>query len=256
MIDLQTELPQTAFAFMLVLARVGAAMAMLPGLGETGVLTVVRTGLALAVSLLLLPSLAPAMPVAPVASLTAAGMIGAEVVTGLWFGWLARLLALALPTATQIIAYMLGLSNVLQTDQELGPQSTVLARLGALAAPTLILATDLYRYPLASLGGLYRLIPAGTLLPAADGVQMATAAVAETFALAFRLASPFILAAIVWNLAVGLAARLVPRVQVYFVAMPGQILGGLLLLTILAGTLLTAWRTGVAVGFRVLPGSG
>ena len=47
-------------------------------------------------------------------------MIVAEVITGLWIGWLARLLVLALPVAGQFIAYMLGIANVLQPDPELG----------------------------------------------------------------------------------------------------------------------------------------
>ena len=45
-----------------------------------------------------------------------------------------------------------------------------------------------------------------------------------------RLASPFVLASIVWHVAIGLIARMVPRLQVYFVSLPGQIVGGLLLL--------------------------
>ena len=58
-------------------------------------------------------------------------MVVAEVITGLWIGWLARLLVLALPIAGQYIAYMLGIANVLQPDQELGGQATPIARLFA-----------------------------------------------------------------------------------------------------------------------------
>ncbi len=256
MADLQTDLPQTAFAFMLILARVGAAMAVLPGLGESVAPAMVRAGLAAGIAVLLLPVLAPALPAPPTASLQAVLMVAAETVTGLWFGWLARLLALALPVAAQFIAYMLGLSSVLQPDTELGPQSTALARMGELAAPVLILASDLYRLPLAAIGGLYRLVPAGDVLPAADTTQVAVTAVAEMFSLALRLASPFVLAAIVWNVATGLMARLVPRLQVYFVAMPGQILGGFVLLALLSATLLSAWQGSVQSAFRSLPGTG
>jgi flagellar biosynthetic protein FliR len=255
-VDLPNDLPQTAFGFMLVLVRVGAAMAVLPGLGEAAAPAMVRGGLALAVALLLYPALAPVLPQAPLVSLTAAGMIAAEAITGLWCGWLARLLTLALPAAAQFIAYMLGLTSVLQSDAELGPQTTALARLFEMAAPVLILALDLYRLPLLALAGLYRLIPAGAWLPAADTAQVAVAAMTEMFGLALRLASPFVLAAIVWNAGVGMAARLVPRMQVYFVAMPGQILGGLVLLAALSGTLLTAWQGTVRTGFLALPGAG
>lgn len=112
---------QGAFGLMLVLARVAGAVMLLPGLGETGPPAVLRAGLALCLSLLLLPPLLPTLPPAPDASLQAALMIAAEAFTGLWFGWLARLIALALPMAAQFIAYLLGLSTVLQPARSLAP---------------------------------------------------------------------------------------------------------------------------------------
>ena len=247
-------LPAWAFALVLVMARIGAAMSLLPGLGEAELPAVLRVGLALAVTALLLPGIAPSIPPVPDASAQAAFMVASEVIIGLWLGWLARLLVLALPTAGQFIAYMLGIANVLQPDPFLGGQATPIARLFAIAAPLVILGTGLYALPLAALAGSYQLIPAGTLLPAMDGAQTAVRAVAATFALAIRLASPFLLVAIVWHVATGLLARLVPRLQVYFVVMPGQILGGIALLAVLATALLNAWQASVRSGFASLPG--
>ena len=248
-------LPSWAFAFVLIMARVGAAMTLLPGLGEAEPPTMVRLGLSIGVTALLLPGIAPLVPPVPEAGLQAGFMIVAEVITGLWLGWLARLLALALPIAGQFISYMLGVANVLQPDPELGGEATPIARLFAIVAPVAILVTGLYRLPLAALAGSYRLIPAGTLLPAADSAETAVRAVAAAFTLAVRLASPFLLVAIVWHVAIGLLARLVPRLQVYFVAMPGQILGGIVLLAVLATSLLSAWQAAVQSGFARLPGS-
>jgi flagellar biosynthetic protein FliR len=54
---------------------------------------------------------------------------------------------------------------------------------------------------------------------------------------------------------VGLLARLVPRLQVYFVAIPAQVLGGIALVGVLATALLAAWLDAVRVGFASLPGS-
>ena len=249
-------LPVSSFAFVLLLARTGGAMALLPGLGEATLPAMLRAGLALAVTLLLLPVIAPQLPSPPEAGLQTAGMVAAELVTGLWLGWLARLLVLALPLAAQFIAYLLGLSTVLLPSAEMGGQSTALARLFELAAPVVLLASGLYTLPLLALSGSYRLIPAGTWLPSAAGSAAALHAVTETFALGLRLAAPFLLAAIVWHVATGLVSRLVPRIQVYFTAMPGQILGGLLLLVLLSAAILAAWMDAVRDGLSRLPGSG
>jgi flagellar biosynthetic protein FliR len=248
-------LPAWSFAFMLVLARFGAAMALLPGLGEATVPGVVRVGLALGITILLLPAIFPQPPPMPDAGLTAAGMVTAEVMTGLWLGWLARLFCLALPIAAQFIAFLLGISTVLQPDVELGPQTTALAALFGIAAPLAILISGLYVLPLTALVGSYRLIPPGALLPAADGTATAVAAVGQAFGLALRLASPFVLAAIVWHVAIGLVARLVPRLQIYFVSLPGQIVGGLALLATLFGVILAAWQDAVRDGLVALPGN-
>jgi len=216
---------------------------------------IIRAGLSLGVAVLLLPGVFPQAPVLPDAGLAAAGMIAAEVVTGLVLGWLARLICLALPMAAQFIAYLLGISTVLQPDAELGAQSSALSALFEIVVPVAILASGLYTLPLTALAGSYRLIPPGTMLPIADGTTTAVAAVAQAFGLALRLASPFVLAAIVWHVAIGLVARLVPRLQIYFVSMPGQIVGGLVLLASVFGVILVAWQQSVSDTFAALPGN-
>ena len=247
-------LPDLAFAFVLVLARVGGLVILLPGLAETGVPAMVRAGIAGALALLLTPGVAPLVPAAPAAPATAAAMVVSELLAGLWLGFLARILALALPMAGQILATLVGLSSVLQPDPELGPQTSALARLFALAAPALVLASGLYALPIAALARSYRLIAPGAMLPAGAGAEAVARAVGVGFGLALRLCAPALLASVVWSVAAGLLARVAPRVQVYFLAMPAQILGGLALLAALSAAILTAWEDAVRAGFSALPG--
>jgi flagellar biosynthetic protein FliR len=248
------SLPAWAFAFVLVLGRIGAALTLLPGLGEASPPAMLRAGLAVGVTALLLPGIMPLIPQVPADVPTVVGMIAAEVVTGMWLGWLARLLVLALPIAGQLIAFMLGVSNVLVTDPELSGQSSALEQLFSLAAPLALLISGLYAVPLEALAGSYHVIAPGALLPAGDGTELAVRAVGQCFALALELASPFVLAAIVWTVVIGLVARLVPNVPVYFVAMPGQILGGLALLAVLGGAVMATWMDATIAGFARLPG--
>ena len=99
----------------------------------------------------------------------------------------------------------------------------------------------------AALGGLVTLVmPRNLVLEAA-----ATAGLAGIGANA-----PFVLAAVIWNVASGLIARLVPRLQIYFVALPGQILGGFLMLAALSGAILAAWEGTARSLFTALPGTG
>jgi flagellar biosynthetic protein FliR len=250
------ELLTWAPAFALVLARIGAMMTLLPGLGESVVPGMVRVAIAMFVTVLLLPTLLPLMPPVPSSGLAMGLMVVGEVVTGMWFGWLARMIMLALPMAAQFAAYFLGISSVLQPDAELGAQSTALSKLFELAAPVIMLASGLYTVPLKALVGLFQLIPPGQMLPSGDGLQVAVHAVATAFALALRVASPFVVATILWYFAVGQVSRVVSRMQIYFVAMPGQILGGLALLALVVGAMSVAWQNGVGEFLSGLPGSG
>jgi flagellar biosynthetic protein FliR len=255
--DVQTllaQLPVWGFGLVLVFSRVGAACMLLPGVGEAELPGTVRLGFTMALTALLLPTLEPLLPPVPAGPLVIGGMVMAEIATGLWLGWLARMVVQALPVAGQFVASAVGLASVLQPDPELGAQSTALARLFSLAASVAVLVSGLYALPLAALAGSYRLIPPGTLLPVADSTAGVVAAVGEAFALAFRLAAPFVIAGLVWQAAMGLLARLVPNLQVFAASIPGQLLGGLALLALLVGGTVTAWQDTLRESLALLPG--
>lgn len=251
---LLAELPRWAFALMLVLARVGATVMLLPGFGETEIPPMVRAGLTLALALLLLPALLPTLPAEPATPVALLGLLAGELLIGAWLGWLARLAVFAFGMAGQIVAYMMGLSSVLAPDPALGGQSTALERLFSLTGVLLVLGTGLYALPLRALAGTYTVLAPGKLIAADDGLSLIATAVADSFALALRLAAPFVLVGTIWQIALGFLARLVPRLQVYFIAMPGQILGGFLLLGLLSAALLAAWHDAVEQAFTRLPG--
>lgn len=76
------------------------------------------------------------------------------------------------------------------------------------------------------------------------------------FLLAFQLAMPFVLIGTIWPIMLGLLSRFTPGLQVYMLAMPAQILGGILLFALLLGTMLGTWSNGVDAALQGLPGGG
>lgn len=245
-----------AFALVLVLARVGGTFALLPGLGETTIPAVVKAGMVLAVTILLLPIVEPMLPPRPASELALGLMVLTELANGLWFGWLARIVTISLPLAGQYVADFVGLANVLQPSPDLGEQTTVISRMYDVAVPALILSTGLYRLLLSAQTGFYQLIPPGSLAWVPDSAAATVTVVAASFNLALRLAAPFILAAVGWHVSIGLIARLVPRLQIFFVALPGQIGLGLLLLAAVAAPTIGAWLEAMRGDLGALPGAG
>jgi len=248
------SLPGSAFAFMLLLARISAAIMIIPALGETQIPAMMRAGIALALTMLLLPGLAPQLPPPPADAFHELLLLGEELLIGVWLGWLARLLMLSLPIAGQMMSFMTGLANVLQSDGVNAGQVTALSHLFEIAAPVMIFSTGLYALPLSALAGSYHAIPPGFALPTGDVAETVVTAVAQSFSLAFRLAAPFVLADVTWQVSIGLLSRLVPSLQLFLIAMPGQILGGLLLLALLGASLIGAWDDTVRNGLMQLPG--
>jgi flagellar biosynthesis protein FliR len=245
-----------AFGLVMVLARIGATLALLPGLGESAIPAVVKAGMVLTLTFVLLPIVEPLLPPRPTSEVALGLMVATELSNGLWFGWLARILTTSLPFAGQVISDFAGLANVLTPNPDLGPQTTAISRLYDVAIPALILSSGLYTGLLSALVGFYHLIPPGTLTWIPDSAATTAEVVAESFNLALRLAAPFILASIAWHVAIGLIARLVPRLQIYFVALPGQIGLSLLLLAAVAAPIIGAWMEAMRTGFGMLPGAG
>jgi flagellar biosynthetic protein FliR len=253
--ELVRSLPTLAFQAALLFARLGAAVMLLPGLGEQEVPPTIRLGLGLALVALLLPPLADGLPAAPEDGGNAARLVAQEVIVGLWFGGLARLMAMALSLAGQMIATLIGLQGLLVMDPTLGGQATALARALGLAMAVLVLGTGLYAIALRALVESYALIPAGAALPTGLVAESVAASGAAMLELALRLAAPFVIGAVVLNLTLGLLARLAPQVQIFFVAVPGQILAGLALLMLLAPPLIATFAGALEAGFQSLPGA-
>jgi flagellar biosynthetic protein FliR len=243
-----------ALRFMLALARIGGAVMLLPGIGEAVVPQMLRAGFAACLTALLLPSL-PIPNYNDPSPVLLLALLAHELAIGIWLGVMARLFVLALPIAGQVISFQMGLSSVITPDQTLGAESTLLSTFFGMFATTLILVTGLYALPLQALAASYHILPVGLGLPAGSALQIAERLTAQSFALAIQLAMPFLLAGLLWQAGLAVISKLVPQLQIFLVAMPGQTLGGLLLLALLGGAIATAWLHGTQSGLtRLLTG--
>jgi flagellar biosynthetic protein FliR len=217
-------------------------MLLMPGLGEAVIPVTVRIGLSAGISIAISSAVPPTDLQVDTPPTGVAITIISEILTGIWFGWLMRLVASALPMAGQYAGYLIGLSNVLQADVEPASESVALGSLFSLIVPLLLLTSGLYRLPLRALVDFFDLVPVGHIIPWTDGAETCVAEVEELFRLSLQLASPFVLISIFWNLIIGQMARLGGRMQIYFLSFPGQILLGLFVLMLSVQPMLLAWQ--------------
>ncbi len=232
-------LPANIFAVLLVLCRVGAAITWLPGFGASYVPMRVKAALAIFIAVVATPLLADALPPMPSSVGLLAATIAIEIFIGSFIGLYANLLVTALEWAGGIIAMQSSLSSAIVFNPGEQKQETLPASLLGALAVVMIFATNMHHMLLGAVIDSYQTFPPGAPLPMAD-LADAMARIAERgFEISLQIAAPYLVLGTVFHVALGLIGRIMPQLQIFYVGLPLQILGGvaMLLVTIPASML-------------------
>ena len=224
---LQTLLPAEIFSYLLVFARIGTTISVLPGFGESYVSPRIRLLLALAITVVLTPIVSARLPDLPASPLTLMLLVGGEGLVGLFMGSVARVLLSALATGGAIVAFLVGLANAQLFNPLLSDQGALPGVFLSVLGLLLIFVTDTHHLMLMALLDSYNLFQPGAPLPLGDFADMLAQVVAGSFRIGMQIAAPFLMYAIVFYAGMGLLARLMVQMPIFFVAIPVQILLGL-----------------------------
>lgn len=222
-------LPALAASFMLVFARIGAMVMLLPGFGETNIPVRIKLAIALALTLIMLPLHRAAYNIDMQSLTPLLVLMVHEIVIGVVLGATARVTLSALQVAGSIIAQQMGLGFVTAIDPTQGQQGLLIGNFLTILGLTLLFATDTHHLVIAALNDSYAIFAPGELMPSADVAALATRAFAAAFRIGMQLAAPFLVFGLVFNMGLGVLARLMPQMQVYFVGVPLSILAGFLI---------------------------
>lgn len=241
-----TGLPFDATAFLVLFARVGAVLMLLPAFSEEAIPGRIRLLLGVGFTAGLFGLLEGR--VAPVIRSDTAlpGIVIAELMVGLAMGMIIRILFNAAAMAGSIVSMQVGLSSALIADPALGGQAPLLAKMVSVAAAVVCLGLGVHHLWIASLVQSYGLFPVGGLPPAEDFARLAVTATGNAMGLALSMAAPLLVYGIVFNVALGLAARMAPAIQVFFITQPLNILLGLSLFAVVIGASLTGFAEAMA----------
>jgi flagellar biosynthesis protein FliR len=249
-------LPALAAAFMLVFARIGAMVMLLPGFGETNIPVRIKLAIALALTLIILPLHRSAYTIDMQSLTPLLVLLVHEIVIGVVLGATARVTLAALQVAGSVIAQQLGLGFVTAVDPTQGQQGLLIGNFLTILGLTLLFATDTHHLVIAALNDSYAIFAPGELMPSGDIAALATRAFAAAFRIGAQLAAPFLVFGLVFNMGLGVLARLMPQMQVYFVGVPLAILAGFLIfaavLTPMMGTFLDYF---IAIMHELIPRS-
>jgi flagellar biosynthetic protein FliR len=245
-------LPQTAFIYILLFARIGAILMLMPALGEQMIPARLRLSFSLAFTLVLYPLLSSGMPALPKETMGIFALVFHELAIGLMLGAIVRVTVMATQVAGAIVAFQSGLSTAQSADPtQAGIQGAVFGSFLSFVGVALIFATNLHHVALAAIYDSYMVFTVDSPLMFDDAAQLMIKTVSHAFIIGVQMSAPFIVFGLIFNLGAGILARLMPQMQVFFVLMPANIIGGLilfaLLLTMMMGWYLSAFEEHLAM---------
>jgi len=235
--DLVSTLDSWVLITGLVFLRMGGLMIGFPAFGDQAIPMRVRLCVALALTVLVTPMVDGQIQ-------RPLGAAGAEICSGLLFGLILRMITQALLTTGAIIGNSTSLAQLFGAGMAEDPQP-VMGRILYWSGLALLTFGALPERSVSFVILTYDLIPLGSIAAPSVIADAGVAAVAKTFALAFALAAPFVVAAFLYNVFLGVVSRAMPQLMVTLIGAPALTGGSILLLIFSIPVLLQVWVAAV-----------
>lgn len=226
MSELQALISGNIYAFLIVFTRIGAAFMLMPLLGDRVIPTNIRLITALCFSLVFTPIVWPLIGHMPESTALLFLLLCKEVLIGSFIGIVARAIFASLNTAGMVIAYKMSLANASMFNPQLAEQSTVVSAIITMSAAVLMFAMNIHHILIAGVYHSYDIFPPMADIVMNDLTVSMADAVNESFIIALEFSAPFIIISFAMQLALGVIARLIPQIQVFFLGIPIQVMVG------------------------------
>lgn len=210
-----------------------------PGLSDVSINTRVRLLLAVFCTFAMFPILEESIPLMPESTTKMLEYIFIEFAVGVMMGISARMFVVAMHVAGELISFSAGLQASTLFDPSMGGNSTAPSLLLSMLASVLIFVTNLHHVMLLALMDSYNMFPVGNMPSLGDAAQAVTQVMSDLFLIGVKLASPVVAVGFLVYVGFGVFNRLIPQLQVFFVAMPLTIVIGLFVMAITLGGIVT-----------------
>ena len=182
-----------------------------------------QTALVTLISLPIVQGYLPSQPEAPAALVK---LLFCEILVGAFIGTVIQMVMTALNLAGMMISRSAGLMNAFVNDPVSNQQSAIVIGLLNITAVVLIFTTGLHHFMIMAIVDSYSLIAPNEPILTGDFLNIIATVLNESFSIGLRIASPFLMYTLVFQVTAGIMGRLSPQMNIFFVALPLQILGG------------------------------
>jgi flagellar biosynthesis protein FliR len=228
---LEQLVPTVIWTFFLVFCRLAAAIGLMPGFGDAYVNVRARLVVAASISFVVTPVIQAdyGIPAEPANTFRLFALIFDELFIGAFLGLMGRVLLASLETAGAIIAMQTSLTNAITFNPGQTAPETLPATLLSSLAVLLIFSTGIDHLLIRTVVDSYQAFPIGAMPPLDDMSQVMVRLASRGFLISIELAAPFLVIGTVFFVSQGLLSKIMPQLQVFYIAMPLQIMGGLIL---------------------------
>lgn len=241
--DLSAWTERQLIFFLLVFMRNLGLLISAPFFQSRNIPGTFRVSLALFLALLLLPVLT-AVSLEPLTFWQVAFLMGQELLLGIMIGYILNLTFAGMQLAGQIIEVPMGIGMINVLDPQTGGQMPIIGQLYQIVAVWLFLLVRGDHLLVRTLMQSFKLLPVGQPLALLQGVPLVLKTFAYLFVLAVQIAIPIIGVLFLTTIGLGVLAKLIPQINVFFLSFPLKIFLGIVLL-ILSLPAFTRWAAGL-----------
>lgn len=209
----------------LMFVRLLAVFMTAPVFSSQGVPAMMKIGLAGVLALVLLPvrSANAGLAALPTTLVPLALLVGQEVLIGVLIGYVSNLVFAAVSVAASMMGIQLGFRAANLFNPFISVSTSSLEQFYTLTALVLFLTINGHHILLRALARTFDVVPIGTFVLTEVTIARLIEMTNALFVIAARIALPVMGTLLLVDLGLGLIARAVPQIQVFFVGLPLKI---------------------------------
>jgi len=240
-----TDPQGTILALFLAFCRMGGCIMVMPGFGSARIPMQIRLFTAVAVSMAILPILWDSIyPKVSSPGATYVALIFTESLIGIVYGLIARLYTLSMQFAGTVLTMSIGFTAPGGHDVIEDTSDNQMINLLTLSGLLLLFMMDFHHVVFKALVDSYAATPVGGIIDSQKMLITLTDTLRASTMIMLRLASPFLIYGLMFNVAVGLVNKLAPQIPVYFISTPFLLVGGIFLLYLSIAALIRQYVDG------------
>lgn len=219
----------------LIFIRITAFIVVSPGFSIKGLPSVAKIALSMGITL----AAYSAVPVMKqeAATLFFALLVVKEVLVGIAIGFITKLFFSAVEIAGNLVDFQVGFSMGAVYDPSMGINVSYYGKIYYWLSMCVFYMTNLHHIVIKSLVQSFQYMPISSTNIGSFGVEGMMKLLGIIFELAFNLAAPMIIVALLTEVILGLISRSVPQINVLILGMPLKIVASFVIMLILLPTL-------------------